>query len=50
MKKDVEISSYSFDPEKKDYVTRTALEKLLKDIRTQLSKNKRIVVAIKEDA
>ena len=47
--KDKEISTYEFDPEKKDYVIRSACEKLLKDIKSQLSKNKKIKVIITED-
>lgn len=48
MKKD-EIAIYAFDPEKKDYVIRAACEKLLKEIRSNLSKNKTIIVTISED-
>ena len=49
MKKDTDISSFTFDPDKKDYITRSALEKLIKDIKMQLSKNKKISVVIKEE-
>ena len=48
MKKD-EIAVFTFDPEKKDYVIRSSLEKLLKEIKSNLSKNKNIVVTISED-
>lgn len=47
--KDKEISIYEFDPEKKDCVTRSACEKLMKEIKSQLSKNKKIKVIISED-
>lgn len=48
MKKD-EIAVYTFDPEKKDYVIRSACEKLLKEIKSNLSKNKKIIVTVSED-
>ncbi len=48
MKKD-EIAVFTFDPEKKDYVIRASLEKLLKEIKSNLSKNKNIVVTVSED-
>jgi hypothetical protein len=47
MKKD-EIAIFIFDPEKKDNITRYALEKMLKEIKSQLSKNKIISVVIAE--
>ena len=47
--KDKEISTYLFDPEKKDYVIRSACEKLLKEIKSNLSKNKKIKVVVSED-
>jgi len=47
MKKD-EIAVYTFDPEKKDYVTRSLCEKLLKEIKSNLSKNKPITVVLTE--
>lgn len=47
MKKD-EIAVYKFDPEKKEYVTRSLCEKLLKDIKSNLSKNKLITVVLTE--
>ena len=47
MKKD-EIAVYSFDPEKKEYVTRSLCEKLLKEIKANLAKNKPITVALTE--
>jgi hypothetical protein len=47
--KDKEISTYEFDPEKKDYATRSMCEKLLKDIKSNLSKNKKIKVILTED-
>ena len=47
--KDKEIAVYEFDPEKKDYVIRSHCEKLLKDIKSNLSKNKKIKVILTED-
>jgi hypothetical protein len=47
--KDKEISTYEFDPEKKDYVIRSSCEKLLKDIKSNLSKNKKLKVIVIED-
>lgn len=47
--KDKEIAVYEFDPEKKDYVIRSHCEKLLKDIKSILSKNKKIKVTLTED-
>ena len=47
--KDKEISTYEFDPEKKDYVIRSHCEKLLKEIKSLLSKNKKIKVILTED-
>ena len=44
-----EISTYEFDPDKKDYVIRSACEKLLKDIKSNLSKNKKVKVVISEN-
>jgi TolB-like protein len=47
MKKD-EIAVFSFDPEKKDYITRSMLDKLLREIKTNLSKNIPITVVLTE--
>ena len=46
--KDKEISTYEFDPDKKDYATRSMCEKLLKEIKSLLAKNKNIKVVITE--
>ena len=46
--KDKEISTYEFDPEKKDYATRSMCEKLLKEIKSLLAKNKKLKVVISE--
>jgi len=46
--KDKEISTYEFDPEKKDYATRSMCEKLLKEIKALLAKNKKLKVIISE--
>ena len=46
--KDKEISTYEFDPDKKDYATRSMCEKLLKEIKSLLAKNKKIKVVITE--
>jgi hypothetical protein len=43
-----EIAVYTFDPEKKEYITRSMLEKLLKEIKTNLSKNIPITVVLTE--
>lgn len=47
MKKD-EIAVFLFDPEKKDNLTRYALEKLLKEIKNNLAKNIPITVVLTE--
>lgn len=47
MKKD-EIAIFLFDPEKKDYLTRAACQKLLKEIMSNIQKNKPITVIVKE--
>lgn len=47
--KNTEINTYEFDPEKKDYVIRAACEKLLKEIKANLSKNKKLKVIISEN-
>jgi hypothetical protein len=47
MKKD-EIAVYSFDPEKKEYVTRSLCEKLLKEIKSNLARNRPITVVLTE--
>lgn len=44
--KKVDLSTYDFDPEKKDYIHRAAMEKLLKEIKTLLTRNKKIRVTI----
>ncbi len=49
MKKDIELSIFTFDPDKKDYITRSSLEKLMKEIKIHLSKGRKIVLVIKED-
>jgi len=47
MKKDINlISTYELDDEKKDFITRYALEKMLKDIKAALSKNGKIKITI----
>ncbi len=47
MKKDANIiSSYELDDEKKDSITRYALEKMLKDIKAALTKNGKIKITI----
>ena len=47
MKKDVNvISTYELDDEKKDSITRYALEKMLKDIKAALTKNGKIKITI----
>lgn len=46
--KDKEISAYEFDPDKKDTATRSICEKLLKEIKSLLAKNKKIKVVISE--
>ena len=47
--KNTEINTYVFDPEKKDYAIRAACEKLLKEIKSNLAKNKKIKVIISEN-
>lgn len=47
--KSAEINTYEFDPEKKDYVIRSLCEKLLKEIKSNLSKNKKIKVIVSEN-
>ena len=44
-----EINTYEFDPDKKDYIIRAACEKLLKEIKSNLSKNKKVKVIISEN-
>ena len=47
MKKDVNvISTYELDDEKKDSITRYALEKILKDIKAALTKNGKIKITL----
>jgi hypothetical protein len=47
MKKDINlISLYELDDEKKDSITRYALEKMLKDIKAALTKNGKIKITI----
>lgn len=49
MKKDVNIISiHELDDEKKDSVTRYALEKMLKEIRVALTKNGKVRVVIEK--
>ena len=49
MKKDVNlISTYELDDEKKDSITRYALEKMLKEIKAALTKNGKIKVTIEK--
>ena len=46
--KDKEISTYEFNPDMKDYVHRAGMEKLLKEIKSLLAKNKKIKLIITE--
>ena len=47
MKKDINvISTYELDDEKKDSITRYALERMLKDIKAALIKNGKIKITI----
>ena len=47
MKKDVNvISTYELDDDKKDSITRYALERMLKDIKAALIKNGKIKITI----
>jgi hypothetical protein len=47
MKKDINIISvHELDDEKKESITRYALEKMLKDIKAALSKNGKIKIVI----
>ena len=47
MKKEASIiSAYELDDEKKDSITRYALEKMLKDIKAALTKNGKIKITI----
>lgn len=46
--KKTEISTYEFDPDKKDAIHRVATEKLLKEIKALLSKKKKIKVSLTE--
>ena len=49
MKKDINlISTYELDDEKKDSITRYALEKMLKDIKATLTKNGKIKITIEK--
>jgi hypothetical protein len=41
-----DLSNYNFDPEKREHLTRAALEKMLREIKAALSKNKKIKVVI----
>lgn len=47
--KNMAISTYEFDPQKKDYLTRAEFEKLLKEIKLNLSKNKKLKVIVSEN-
>lgn len=49
MKKE-EINIYEFDPEKKDYVTRSACEKLLKEIKASMIRHGKIKVTIEKSS
>jgi hypothetical protein len=46
MKKDDPLYQYDLDDEKKPQITRYALERMLKDIRSALSKHRKIRVII----
>lgn len=49
MKKDANIiSTYELDADKKDNITRYALEKLLKEIKTELNKQGKIKIIIEK--
>ena len=51
MKRDANIISvHELDDEKKDTITRYALEKMLKEIKTALSKNGKIKIIIEKVA
>jgi hypothetical protein len=43
------INIYDFDPQKKDSVVRAECEKLLKEIKFNLSKNKKLKVIVSEN-
>lgn len=49
MKKETELATFTLDPDKKDYLTRSTLEKMIKEIRSYLVKNKRLLVVLKDD-
>lgn len=49
MKKD-EIAVFIFDPEKKEQFTRITYDKLIKEIKVNLSKNKPVLVTLSEYA
>ena len=48
MKKDEPLHTYDFDDEKKPQITRYALEKMLKDLKTALSKHQKIRVIVEK--
>ena len=48
MKKETELATFTLDPDKKDYITRSTLEKTIKEIRSHLVKNKRVLVVLKD--
>ena len=48
MKKETELATFTLDPDKKDYITRSTLEKMIKEIRSHLVKNKRVLVVLKD--
>jgi hypothetical protein len=47
--KNTAISTYEFDPQKKDALTRAECEKLLREIKINLSKNKKLKVVVSEN-
>jgi F0F1-type ATP synthase delta subunit len=49
MKKDANvISVHELDDEKKDSITRYALEKMLKDIKAAMTKNRKVKITIEK--
>jgi hypothetical protein len=48
MKKDEPLFTYDFDDEKKPQLTRYALEKMLKDIKSSMSKHGKVKVIIEK--
>ena len=50
MKKDEPLFTYDFDDEKKPQLTRYALEKMLKDIKSAMSKHGKVKVVIEKSS